>query len=96
MAAPTPTNEKLDFIELKGTNDSMIEFTKMTILLAIYSYPNNNYDKANFISTKFMEKYGGYWSCCFMVEGGLKMFYFDYNIRVRYKNYGIYIWQSSK
>ena len=57
---------------------------------------NNNYDKVNFFSTKFMEKYGRYWSCCFTVEGGLKMFYFDYYIRLEYKNYGIYIWQSSK
>ena len=95
MAAPTPTNDNLNFIHKIGMNDSMIEFTKMNILYAIYSHPNDDYEKANFVSTKFMEKYGGYWSCCFLVKGGLKMFFFDYNIRVEYKDYAIYIWKSS-
>ena len=95
MAAPTSTNDIFNFIHKNGMNDSMIEFTKMTILLAFHDYPQSDYDKAIFIKEKFKEKYGGIWSCGVIKNGQIGTEYFTYFIHVKYGGYGITIWKSS-
>ena len=96
MAAPTPTNESFTFKNIIGMNDSMIEYTKMTILLAFHDYPQNDYDKVTFIMKKFEEKYGGFWSCCIFKKGNLSSHYSDFFVRINYKDYQINIWKLNK
>jgi len=95
MAAPIPTTYTFNFVQKIGINDSMIEFTKMVILLAFHDYPKNDYDKANFIMNKFKEKYGGIWSCGVMKGGDVCSEFFDYCILVKYGGYDIKIWKTS-
>ena len=96
MAAPTPTNDTFNFLQILGMNDSMIEDTKMLILLAIHDYPNDDYKKATFIMNKFQEKYGGFWTCCFYKNGQISTNYFDFWVHLTYKDYRISIWKSSR
>ena len=95
MAAPTPTKDSIKVINIIGMNDSMIEYTKMTILLAFHDYPQNDYDKAVFIKNKFGEKYGGFWSCVIYKNANIASRYFNFYVRINYKDYGISIWKSS-
>ncbi len=96
MAAPTPTKDSVKVINIIGMNDSMIEYTKMTILLAFHDYPNDDYDKAVFIKNKLGEKYRGFWSCVIYKNAKLASQYFDFYVNMNYKDYGIIIWKSSK
>ena len=95
MAAPTPTEDTLNFTRKIGINDSMIDRTKMIILLAFHDYPQSDYDKAIFIKEKFKEKYGGIWSCGIIKNGEIGAEYFKYFIHVEYGGYRITIWKSS-
>ena len=95
MAAPSATSDTFNFVHKIGINDSMIEFTKMVILLAFHDYPQSDYDKAEFIRNKFIEKYGGKWICCVIIKGEISAEYYQYYIQVKHKGYNFNIWKTS-
>ena len=80
-----------------GADDSMIDFAKMTILLAFHEYPinddNNDRKRADLLKQKFNEKYGKYWSVLFLVRGNISTNYITYFIDVHYNGYYISIWK---
>ena len=47
-----------------GADESMKDFAKMTILLALQDYPDNNIEQCLLIRKKFENLYGGSWICC--------------------------------
>jgi hypothetical protein len=95
MEAPSATSDTFNFVHKIGINDSMIEFTKMIILLAFHDYPQSDSVKAEFIKNKFIEKYGGKWTCCVILKGKISSEYYNYYIQVKHKGYDIIIWKSS-
>ena len=95
-----PYNSSSQFIfeTVVGADESMKDFAKMVILLALKEYPDNdcyNNNKCLLIVNKFHEHYGGYWCCSFFKEGESIFNYIDYFIRIRYDNYIIKIAKTS-
>ena len=82
-----------DFIfeEEIGADESMKDYAKMAILLAINNYPEDDHQKCRLIMEKFEEKYNGYWSCSFIKIGDSSTYYQDYYLKIRYKDYTIKI-----
>ena len=89
----------MEFKHKIGADDSMVEFVKMTILLAFHEYPINNedndYERAHLVKEKFNEKYGNYWSAAFIIrgKGNIDSSYNTYYIKVHYNGYVISIWK---
>ena len=81
------------FEKVIGFDESMKDFAKMVILLAMKEYHDNDDEKCTLISAKFEERYGGFWSCSLNKIGcGSSIFYyFGYFIRIKYDNYLIRI-----
>ena len=82
--------------ERRGVNEDMIEFAKMTILYSINQYPNDDFEKAEYIKQQFNARYGKTWSVCLLKVGGVSFHYFDYWIYIGYNDYNIHIWKSSR
>ena len=79
------------FVEEKGADESMKDFAKMTILLAIKEHPEDDHEKCLFVAKKFEDYYKGYWNCSFIKDGD-DSFYFDgVNIKIKYEGYTIKI-----
>ena len=78
-----------------NVDNSMKEFAEMSILYALQKYPDNDYQKCEFISIKFEEKYGGSWGASFIKNGDSCHVYFGYLIRVKYAGYTIKILKTN-
>ena len=78
-----------------GLNDSMIEFTKMCILLSMSEFPKNRYEEAKLIKNKFDEKYSGSWNCVIYKIGNGDQYsnYHTYFINVDYQGNTFIIWK---
>ena len=80
------------FEKTRGTDKEMIEYAKMTILLACEDYPNDDYQKCDLVSTKFEEKYGGEWLTSFIKDGDVRFWYKGgVYLKLKYKDYNIKI-----
>ena len=79
------------FEKVVGADNSMIEYAKMTILLAIEEYPDDDWKKSDFVAGKFEEKYGNEWVASFIKDGDYRFWYHDYYIKLKYKDYKIKI-----
>ena len=79
------------FTTEEGADESMKDYAKKTILLAMEEYPDDHIEKAGLIKNKFKEKYGGNWLCSFVREGGVAFVYFDYFLSIEYEDYKITI-----
>ena len=87
----TPYNSSSQFIfeTVLGADESMKDFAKMVVLLALKEDPDNdgyNNNKFLLIVNKFREHYGGYWSCSFFKEGESIFNHVGYFIRIKYDN----------
>lgn len=75
-----------------GADKEKKDYAKMAILLAFEEFPDDDYLKCNFVSTKFEEKYGGNWLTSFIKNGDVR---FWYNggvfLKLKYKDYNIKI-----
>ena len=93
MDSAPPSKSSFNFIKVEGTDDSMLEFAKMVILLVLDDYPEpeNDWRKANKVAQKFEEKYGGYWCASFIKNGDVRFIYDDIYIKLSYKDYNIKI-----
>ena len=82
-----------DFIFEKeiGADESMKDYAKMAILLAMNKYPDDDHEKCTLVIEKFEEKYNYYWDCSFIKDGDSSCHYQDYYMKIRYKNYTIKI-----
>ena len=80
----------------EGADESMKDFAKMAILLAIQEYPDDYPKQCNLISKKFFSQYGGIWSCIKYKAGlgGYNIFYYDYLMRILYGDYKFIILKS--
>ena len=74
-----------------NADNSMKEFAEMSILYALQKYPDNDYQKCEFVSIKFEEKYGGNWGASFLKNGDSCYVYRKYYIKVKYGDYTIKI-----
>ena len=74
-----------------NVDNSMKEFAEMSILYALQKYPDNDYQKCEFVSIKFEEKYGGNWGASFLKNGDSCYVYRNYYIKVKYGDYTIKI-----
>ena len=81
--AKTDSFSQFIFLACKGANESMKEYAKMTILLAMQEHPDSDPDKCSLIRTKFEEKYGGSWSTSMVKEGASSFTYYDYFIGIK-------------
>ena len=77
-------------------DDSMKEFAEMMILYAIQKYPDDDWEKCEFIMTKFEEKYGGKWGTSFLKNGDSAYWYNGYYIKVKYGGYTIKILRTKE
>ena len=79
-----------------GADESMKDYAKMTILLAMQEYPDDDIKKSFLIMDKFEEKYEGFWSCSFVKDGGTAFHYFDVFMGIKYGGYKITIAKTGK
>ena len=77
-------------------DESMKEFAEMTILLALQKYPNDDYQKCEFVANKFEEKYRGEWGVGFLKNGETSFRYYGHYIKVRFAGYIIKIYKTGK
>lgn len=91
-APPSNTN----FIIEKSTisDKSMIEFAKMTILLAMQEYPDDDWKKCQLVCSKFEQKYGNNWCVSFIKNGEMTCVCYDF-MKIRFKDYIIKIGRIS-
>ena len=83
------------FQDRVGADESMKDYAKMAILLAMQENPNDYPEMSKIIALKFNEKYGGNWFCSFVKEGGTYFHYYDYFLRIKYGDYKIAIAKTS-
>ena len=91
MDSAPPLKSSFNLIKEEGTDNSIIEYAKMAILLAIDEFPDDDWRKANKVAQKFEENYGGYWCVSFIKNGDVRFIYNDIYIKLRYKDYIIKI-----
>ena len=91
MDSAPPLKSSFNLIKEEGTDNSIIEYAKMAILLAIDEFPEDDWRKANKVAQKFEEKYGGYWCASFIKNGDVRFIYNDIYIKLSYKDYIIKI-----
>ena len=96
LVANTPNKFSSEFIfeTVIGADESMKDFAKMVILLAMKEYPDidtDNYPKCKLIVNKFKERYGGNWSASFFKEGESIFSHLGCFIKIKYGNYIIKI-----
>ena len=86
------------FGEATCADESMKDYAKMTILLALQEYPDDNPLQCTRIREKFEEQYGGKWVCCkFKIGlGGISYHYYDYIIVILYGDYKFVILRINK
>ena len=72
------------FVEEKGADESMKDFAKMTILLAIKEHPEDDHEKCLFVAKKFEDYY-------FIKDGDDSFYFHDVNIKIKYEGYTIKI-----
>ena len=91
MDSAPPSNSDFIIIKEEGTDDSMLEFAKMVILLVLQEFPDDDWKKANKVAQKFEGNYGGYWCVSFIKNGDVRFIYDDIYIKLSYKDYIIKI-----
>ena len=93
MDSAPPSKSSFKFIKVEGTDNSMLEYVKMVILLAVDEFPEpeNDWKKANKVAQKFEEEYGGYWCVSFIKNGNVRFIYDDIYMKLSYKDYNIKI-----
>ena len=93
MDSAPPSKSSFKFIKVEGTDNSMLEYAKMVILLAVDELPEpeNDWKKANKVAQKFEEEYGGYWCVSFIKNGDVRFIYDDIYMKLSYKDYNIKI-----
>ena len=79
-----------------GADKKMIDFAKMTILLAFEEYPNNDLERCNLIASKFNETYGHNWGVSMIKNGDCLFYYHKYYLKIKYKDYNIKIMRTKK
>ena len=79
------------FVKNKGADESMKDYAKMAILLAMKEHPDDDCQKSALVQNKFEEKYGGYWGCSFVKEGGTCFHYKVYFLAIKFGSYKITI-----
>ena len=91
------TNSSSQFIfEIcEGADESMKDYAKMAILLAMQESPHNYTKISYIIASKFEEKYEGDWFCIFVKEGGAYFYIYDYAMKILYGDYKIIIAKTS-
>ena len=85
------SSSQFNFLINEGADESMKEYAKMAILLAMQEYPDDDRNKSFLIASKFAEKYGGRWNCSFVKEGGCTLHYNGYYLGIKYGGYKITI-----
>ena len=80
-----------------GFNESMKEYAKMAILLALQQYPDNNAEQTGLIKNKFDNQYGGSWICAkYKVGlGGISFDLNNYMISIIYGDFKFIIFKSN-
>lgn len=97
--APPIPSSSCKILNSIGADSSMIDFAKMAILLAMNECPNDNYEKAKLITSKFEERYNGLWMTIIIEKNSQSNFYghyFYYYFELEYEGYRIYIKKTSK
>ena len=86
-------NPSLEFVFEKeiGADESMKDFAKMAILLALNQHPNDDHEKCMLVMDKFEERYKGKWNCSFIKSGDSSCYFKDYSLKIRYGDYIIKI-----
>ena len=77
-------------------DESMEDFVKMAILLALQKHPDVNGNQCKLIRKKFEDHYGGSWNCCkYKVgSGGISYHYNKYEICIIYGDFKYIIYDS--
>ena len=97
--APLPNSNRNISFEIKerrGVDEAALEFAKMTILYSFNKYPNDDFERAVYIKEQFNARYGKFWSSCLLKVGGISFEFFEYWILIKYNDYDIHIWKSSR
>ena len=79
------------FQDCIGVDQSMKDYAKMAILLAMQENPSDYPEMSYIIVSKFEEKYGGNWFCSFIKEGSTAFRFCDYCLKIKYGDYKITI-----
>ena len=98
LVCNSSTNFSNQFIfqDCIGVDQSMKDYAKMAILLAMQENPSDYPEMSKMIALKFKEKYGGNWFCSFVKEGGIYLCCgFDYCLKIKYGDYKIAIAKTS-
>ena len=100
LVANSPNSASSEFIfeNVIGADESMKDFAKMVILLAMKEHPEDDDSKIDLIHEKFKERYEGSWSCSIYKIGyGSSIFnVFGCFMRIKYGNYIIKIAKTSQ
>ena len=93
LVCNSSTNFSNQFIfqDCVGADESMKDYAKMAILLAMQEHPNDYNEMSKIILIKFEEKYEGDWCCSFAKEGGACYHFYDYFLKILYGDYTIKI-----
>ena len=89
---------EFNFLKSIGINESMKDYVKTTILLALQEFPNDNTKQCKLICEKFGNQYGGTWNCikCKSGCGGAWINYNNYLIQISYGDYKFNIFKIFK
>ena len=91
----TNSSNQFIFEICEGADESMKDYAKMTILLAMQEHPHDYPKMSKIIVLKFEEKYEGDWFCSFVKEGGTTFHFYDYFLKIIYGDYKITIAKTS-
>ena len=85
------------FHDITIADESMKDYAKMTILLALKEYPDDNPEQCRLIRKKFENQYGGDWTCCkFKIGlGGISYEYHNNILVILYGDYKFNIYKTS-
>ena len=86
---------KFEFGEDTVADESMKDYSKMAILLALQEYPDDNPEQCRFIRKKFENQYGGIWICCkYKIGlGGISYRYYNNSLIILYGDFKFLIFK---
>ena len=84
------------FLRVEGADESMKDYAKMAILLALQEHPDDNIKQCKLISEKFGSLYGGLWNCIKYKDGfgGYWIGFNNYYIQILFGDYKFTILKS--
>ena len=84
------------FLRVEGADESMKDYAKMAILLALQEHPDDNLEQCKLISEKFESLYEGIWNCIKYKDGfgGFFISFNNYYIQILFGDYKFTILKS--